>query len=148
MTYLYWFLGDVNWYPLCLLEWLRYTTAIRVSYINGDLFTKDRMRPLSGIFRGHDFDFWMAYRARQIDASQEMERKWPTALLLAATGIAWLMFSSPFSGGGVPRRYMIFGDRKRRQLWELNICVSPLSPASDLALRFPATNWCRATGLH
>ena len=33
--------------------------------------------------------------ARQINASQEMERNGPTALLLAATGSAWLVFIFP-----------------------------------------------------
>ena len=35
------------------------------------------------------------YRACQINASQEMEKNWPTALLLAATGSARLVFSFP-----------------------------------------------------
>ena len=34
------------------------------------------------------------YRVRQINALQEKERKRPTAQLLAATGSAWLEFSS------------------------------------------------------
>ena len=35
------------------------------------------------------------YRVSKRNASQEMERKWPKALLLAATGSAWLLFSFP-----------------------------------------------------
>ena len=35
------------------------------------------------------------YRVSKINASQGMERTWPTALLLAATGSAWLVFNFP-----------------------------------------------------
>ena len=35
------------------------------------------------------------YRVSQRNASQEMERNWPTAQLLAATGSAWLVLSFP-----------------------------------------------------
>ena len=38
---------------------------------------------------------WQVYRGRQWNASQEIERYWPTAQLLAAKGSAWLMFSFP-----------------------------------------------------
>ena len=40
------------------------------------------------------------YRVRQRNTSQEMERNWPTAQLLAATGSAWLVFIFPLFPGG------------------------------------------------
>ena len=41
------------------------------------------------------------YRARQINASQEMKRNWSAAQMLAATVSAWLVFIIPlFPGGG------------------------------------------------